>query len=395
MSPLRLVMVTRRFWPLVGGAERAMANLAVELAARNCEVTVLTARWQRHWPAEITYRGVPVVRLANPPVRVWGTVRYMQTLARWLRQNPDRYELVYVSMLKHDAYAALGAAGRRVPVMLRAEGAGRSGDCHWQLEANCGPRIKRRCMQADALIGPSRGIQRELIAAGYPRPRIHYLPNGVAPQPIADKEAKAAARAALAAANPALESTPSTPLAVYTGRLEEAKGLAGLVEAWQAVCAHRPDARLWLAGEGTFQAGLEEQIESRGLSGRVVLAGVFDNVDDLLAAADLFVLPSLEEGMSLALLEAMAAGLPIIASDIPGNRDLVDPGRHGLLVPPEDVEALSAAVGRLLDGPEPAAPLGAAARDRVRREFSLAATAEKHLALFETLIRCTPTQDLR
>jgi len=395
VSPRRLVLVTRRFWPLVGGAERAIANLAAELAARHVEVTVLTARWQPQWPAEITYRGVPVVRLANPPVRFWGTIRYMQALARWLKRNRDRYDLVYVAMLKHDAYAALGACARRVPVVLWAPGAGRSGDCLWQLEARCGRRIKRRCMQADALIGQSRAIQRELIAAGYPRPRIHYLPIGVAPAPVADPEARAAARRALTGVNPALHSTPSTRLAVYTGRLDEAKGLGELVAAWPAVLTRHPGARLWLAGEGPYQAALEEQIESRDLAGRIVLAGVFDDVDELLAAADLFVLPSREEGMSRALLEAMAAGLPIVASDIPGNRNLVSDGEHGLLVPPGDVDALSAAVCRLLDEPEPAGRLGAAARDRLQNEFSLAAMAEKHLALFETLLRSSPMQDHR
>lgn len=311
----------------------------------------------------------------------------MRALARWLRDHEDRRQLVYVSMLKHDAYAALGAVGRQVPVVLRAEGAGPTGDCLWQLDANFGGRIKRRSMKADALIGPSRAIERELIAAGYPRTRIHYLPNGV---PLVDKTGRTAkrnARKALAALRPHLDCPADCPLAVYTGRLHEAKGLDDLVRAWQRIVTRRPDARLWLAGEGPHERALGERIEAANLAGHVSLVGLFDNVDDLLAAADLFVLPSLQEGMSVSLLEAMSAALPVVATDIPGNRDLVTDGRHGLLVPVENSEALSDAILRLLDDPPLGARLATAARDRVEQEFSVKRMADRHLELFESLIQ--------
>jgi glycosyltransferase involved in cell wall biosynthesis len=273
-----------------------------------------------------------------------------------------------------------------VPVVLRAEGAGRTGDCVWQLEAACGRRIKYRTMEADALVAPSRAIERELKAAGFPRPRIHYLPNGVAVPPAREPADRVAARVALGAVDPALNPADRAPLAIYAGRLHEAKGLADLVAAWEAIVARRPNARLCLAGEGPFRGALAEQIEVGGLEGRVVLAGAFDHVDELLAAADLFVLPSHQEGMSLALLEAMAAGLPIVATDIPGNRDLLSSGRHALLVPPRDPAALAAAIERLLDEPELGARLGAAARGRVAEEFSLAKCVDEHVALFERLV---------
>jgi glycosyltransferase involved in cell wall biosynthesis len=363
-----------------------MANLAVEFAARKIDVTLLTAQWQPDWPREITYRGLHVVRLRQPALRGWGTFCYMRALARWLRDHEVRRQLVYVSMLKHDAYAALGAVGRRVPVVLRAEGAGPTGDCHWQLDANFGGRIKRRAMKADALIGPSRAIERELIAAGYPRTRIHYVPNGVPLAEPVDRTAKQKARKTLAAVRPDLNCPADCPLAVYTGRLHEGKGLDDLVTAWQRVVARRPGAQLWLAGEGPHERALHERIGAANLAGHVSLPGVFDNVDDLLAAADLFVLPSLQEGLSVSLLEAMAAGLPVVATDIPGNRDLVTDGDHGLLVPVRDSEALSVAILRLLDDPPLGARLGRAARERVEEEFSVKKVVDRHLELFERLI---------
>jgi len=387
VSGRRLVLVTRRFWPLVGGAERIMASLATELAARGHQVTLLTARWQPQWPVELTYRGVPVRRLANSPRRFWGTFQYMAGLGRWLRKRVSEFDLVYVSMLKHDAYAAIGAVGDRVPVVLRAEGAGESGDCRWQEQAQCGLRIRRCCQAADAVVAPSPAIEEELLAAGYARPRVHPLPNGVPLAPPRSPARRAEARATLMAASPNLHLMPEAPLAVYTGRLDPAKGLDTLVAAWQTIVARRPHARLWLAGEGPYRRALEEQIEARGLFTRVVLAGVFDAVDELLAAADVFILPSRQEGMSLALLEAMAAGVPAVASDIPGNRQLIAHGRHGLLVPVDNVESLVAAIEHVFAAPDRAAALANAARTLVQRDYSLARMADAHLELFKHLLQ--------
>jgi glycosyltransferase involved in cell wall biosynthesis len=185
------------------------------------------------------------------------------------------------------------------------------------------------------------------------------------------------------------------PLALCAGRLHEAKGLVELVAAWRQVAVRRPDARLWLAGEGPYRKALATQIGDRGLEGRVFLVGVFDSVDGLLAAADLFISSSPEEGPSLALLEAMAAGLPTVAADTSGNREIVTNERDGLLVPAEDSGALGAAISRLWDNPELAARLGAAARDRVEARFSLARMGDAHLKLFETLILSSPKQDDR
>jgi glycosyltransferase involved in cell wall biosynthesis len=384
---LRLVLVTRRFWPLVGGAERIMAGLGAELAGRVGAVTILTARWQPLWPPEITFRGTRVVRLPNPPQRVWGTWQYMRAVRIWLEQCPDHYDLVYVSMLKHDAHAALKAAARRrVPVVLRSEGAGLYGDCHWQEQARGGGWIRRQCRKAQAIVAPSQAIEEELLAAGYPRERIHRIGNGVAIPAAFGPDQKVTARAALEAANPRLHLAPGAPLAIYTGRLDRAKGLTDLVAAWEELAVERPQARLWLAGEGPYGKDLEEQIDARGLSGRVVLAGVFDSVDELLAAADVFVLPSEEEGMSLALLEAMAAGVPVVAGDIPGNRNLITHGEQGLLVPVHAVNMLRSAIVETWDRPDQARQRAAAARKLVAGRYSIAKMADEHMTLFERLL---------
>ncbi len=386
MSGLRLVLVTRRFWPLVGGAEMVMANLADEFTRLGHQPRIVTARWEPNWPRELIHREVPVTRLPNPPQRGWGTFRYMTSLWRWLRRHSETADAVIVSMLKHDAYAAVGALqGTPVPVLLRAEGAGASGDCHWQRTARFGGRIRKRCLAADAVIGPSEAICDELRAA-YPPEMVHSISNGVRIPPARDPSRQAEARRALQEVNHDLELEPGAPLAVFTGRLHRAKGLRELIVAWSRIVRQRPSARLWLVGEGPDRENLYDLILDRDLRGRVLMPGAFDWIDEILLAADVFVLPSHEEGMSLSLLEAMAAGVPVVASDIPGNRRVLCHGQHGLLVPCRDPDALEAAILQQLDQRIAAAARARAARERVEREFSLTRTAEEHLELVRRTI---------
>lgn len=393
MTRRRLALVTRRFWPLVGGAEMAMANLACEFRRQGCDVVLLTAQWHGHWPTEVVHREIPVVRLPNPPQRAWGTLRYMLALSRWLRRHRDSLDLVYVSMLKHDAYAALHAlSGTQVPVVLRAEGAGETGDCAWQQTARFGGRIRRVCHGADAIIAPSHAIRDELLAAGYPSGRTHFLANGVAllgeslDDVVRDADRRWNARRALAEVNYDLATDPRDQVAIYTGRLHPAKGLFELVQAWPAVLRRFPGAKLWLVGEGPAREELFELILDLELRGSVLMPGSFDDVQELLQASDLFVLPSHEEGMSLSLLEAMAAELPLVATDIPGNRTLVTHGEHGTLVAPRDPAALSRAIIDAWERPDRSQKLAAQARRRVTDEFSLAAAARRHLELFDDWI---------
>ncbi len=393
MKSLRLVFVIPRFWPLVGSAEKTTGNLAAALAARGYPVSIVTARWQPSWPARVTFRGVPVERLSPPPRGGVQTLGYLWSLGCWLKRNVSRFDLVHVSAMKHDAYTAVRTVGRQVPVVLRATGAQREGDCRWYLETTGGRVIKRRCMGAAALVASSRVVQQELRLAGFPDSRIHLVPAGVPLPPPRPPIARRAARAALADANRALQMPDWAPLAVYTGRLERSKQLKHLVAAWRPIVQRWPNANLWLAGQGPDRADLVRQIESLNLTGRVMLVGTFDEVDDLLDAADLFVSPSPQAAPSTSLLEAMAAGLPVVAVDTPGNRELIDDGREGLLVPAASSTAastaLSEAIDRIIDETGLAARLGTAARERAA-DFSLARTVDRHVELFEELVENHP-----
>jgi glycosyltransferase involved in cell wall biosynthesis len=383
VNSCRVLIVTRRFWPLVGGPENVLASLARELSARGWPTLVLTAHWQPKWPEEISLYGVPVIRLPAAAEGGWENLRSLRRLVGWLRNNRHRYDLVYVSQLKREAYAAMRAVGRQTPVVLRAERPGPGGDCQWQREVFCGSRVAAQCRRAAAVIAPSREIARELLAAGYSPSIVRHVPNGVAEVPPPSVGTRLAARALLAEANQELQLPDAAPLTVYLGRLEPNCGLERLVEAWQVILRHRPNARLWLIGQGSLRGALSRQIEILNLGGRVVLVGVFDQVDALLAAADVFVRPTSKAGSGVALLEAFAAGLPVVASQIPGHRAWIDDGQDGLLAA-ADAASWATAIGRLLAEPEFAARLGQSAR-RKAADYSLANMVATHLTLFQEL----------
>jgi glycosyltransferase involved in cell wall biosynthesis len=167
-----------------------------------------------------------------------------------------------------------------------------------------------------------------------------------------------------------------------TARLLDRKGQHELIAAMPEVVRAHPRAHLLIAGEGPERAALERAVADFGLDDRVTLLGTRQDVPDLLAAADLFVTPSHYEGHGGSLIEAMLAGLPIVATDTPPHRESIEPGVTGLAVPLRDPAALSAAIVRLLDHPERAREMGAAAREAARVRFDVAEIARLHEALY-------------
>lgn len=164
------------------------------------------------------------------------------------------------------------------------------------------------------------------------------------------------------------------------------KGQETLVQAAPRV----PGVRILLAGradDANYAASLDKQIQESGLGERVFTLGMRDDVSEFLREIDIFVLPSVGrgrmEGCPVALLEAMSTGLACVATDIPGNRDLIVNDKSGLLVPPEDPEALAAALRRLVESPSLRQRLGSAARERCVEQFSTRQEAERYMALYD------------
>lgn len=207
-------------------------------------------------------------------------------------------------------------------------------------------------------------------ACGWPRARLHYMPNFSTIEPAAP-----APRAPL--------GTPEdAPLLLSLGRLHPAKALDTLLRA----LALEPRAHLWLAGEGPSRGELEALAGELGLSERVRFLGWRSDKSALLEACDICVFPSRSEAFGTVIPEAWAHRRPLIAAAADGPRGFVDPGRTGLLVPIDDVEALAGAITRVIDEPALAESLAEAGHARYLAEFTERACVERYLALFERLL---------
>jgi glycosyltransferase involved in cell wall biosynthesis len=171
-------------------------------------------------------------------------------------------------------------------------------------------------------------------------------------------------------------------LIAAVGTLKKVKGHRYLIQAMSTLVSRYPDLHVLLIGDGELKAELQLLVSELGLEEHIHFLGSRHDIPRLLAASDLFVLSSLWEGLSMALLEAMATGLPIVASAVSGTIEAIRPNEGGFLVPPGDVAAMASAIGQLLSDPERAQVMGAAARQRVQAEFSASRQAREHIAAY-------------
>jgi glycosyltransferase involved in cell wall biosynthesis len=233
-------------------------------------------------------------------------------------------------------------------------------------------RARLRLRPLRRIIAVSREVEERYVRdLGVPARRLAVVPNGIRVPP-APPAPKPALRAELVRDRPDY-------LVLTPARLHEQKGHAYLLAAAALV----PDATFVLAGDGPLRAELERRARELGVASRCLFLGERTDVPDLLASADLFVLPSLWEGLPLSVLEAMAAGCPVVASAIGGTDEAVTDGVTGLLVPPRDPAAIAAAIARLRADPGLARSLGQAGRLRVEQEFSSEVTAERVARIYD------------
>jgi sugar transferase (PEP-CTERM/EpsH1 system associated) len=212
--------------------------------------------------------------------------------------------------------------------------------------------------------------------------RVHYIPNGVD-----------AVRFTNATAAPGLSREDiglgGRFLVGTVGRMADVKNKTGLVDAFIALLSRRADLRsrtgLVLVGDGPLRAACLEKLRAAALDRAVWIPGERDDIPEIMRLLDVFVLPSLAEGMSNTILEAMASGLPVIATDVGGNRELVQNSVTGLLVPPGNVDALALAIQSYCDDPSLAKRHGDAGQDVIAGSFSLDRMVESYVVLYRSL----------
>lgn len=229
----------------------------------------------------------------------------------------------------------------------------------------------------DRVVAPSRATARELTEDYGIRPPV-VIPNGIAPGSYP-----------LPAPDPAVTGrTRGSPVVLFAGRLRTRKAVAVLLEAFPRLRAEHPEAVLVLLGDGEQRPALEARARRLGIAEAVRFAGAQprDAMGDWLAAADLFCLPSIYEGFPLAILEAMAAGLPVVATAVAGVPEAVVDRVTGRVVPAEDAAALARALSELAADPEGARRMGEAGRRRVETAYAIPRIAAAYLELWSGLL---------
>ena len=362
MRPLAILHVDpeRRF----GGGEAQVMGLLRHLVATGQRQTLAADPDGKLWRVAAA-QGISVI-----PLRVRN---HVDLLAGWRLARVmagRRYDIVHFHTARAHAMSLfLGpASGARRVVTRRMDYRPRGGPyARW---------LYNRAV--DAVVAISDGVRDALLSAGVDRGRIHVIPSGVDIQRYqATDRLRSAARAQYGL------GADASVLAVV-GALEPRKGHAALFDAVARL--RQPHVRILCAGTGSLQEQLRAKCAALGLGGQVLFLGWVDDVATVLAAADLVVMPSLQEGLGVAALEAMAAGCPVIASRVGGLPEALDEGRAGVLVPPGDDAALAVAIDGLLRDPARARALAAAGHERVRSRFTMAGMAEATLALYHTLI---------
>ena len=372
LRPLRVCHVMSA--DLWAGAEVQVATAAAQLVSQRIEVSAVLFNEGR-LAEQLRSIGVDVEVFEE---RRHTSVALIARVARFLRRR--RVDVVHTHRNKDCVIGAVAAKLVGVPRVVRT--------IHGMPEPMRGwDRAKYAAYEAvdravlwcavDRVIAVSRHMAARLRGSGYRATAVMAIHNGIQLEGVTARSAAVSVRDRLGIAAHAL-------VIGTAGRLCAVKAQDLLLRAAPAILRQRPDARFLIAGDGPLGDSLRELASRLGISDACVFPGAVSDVHDVIAAMDLFVLPSLHEGVPMALLEAMALERPVVATAVGGVPEIVTNGRNGVLIEPGDERALAEACLTLAGDPHAAAALGSAARRTVETSFTAEANGR---ALLETYTR--------
>ncbi|MFQ5877310.1 MAG: glycosyltransferase [Acidobacteriota bacterium] len=366
----RLLILTVGF--TIGGAERLILMTAPRLQRRGFDVLVACLKGWGPLGEELERRGVRAVALgASGALDLRAACRLLSLLRR------ERVQILHAHLFPANLAARLLGRAAGVPVVVCA---------HHDTDIDM-PRRNRLLERAtaglsDAVVACSEAVRRYALRTyGLGPGRVRTLRNAVEqpPSPIEALRREALRRE--------FGAGPSDLLLGTVGRLvEPKKGIPVFLAAARRIARELPAVRFVVVGDGPDREGVEACAAREGVSHRTTFAGFRRDVEDVMASLDLLVQPSNWEGFGLTLVEAMAAGIPVVATRVGGVPEVVVDGRTGLLVPPADPDALARACLDLLSDRERALRLGRAGRERARGEFSIEDLVERTAALYRELL---------
>lgn len=408
--PIHVCLHISTFLP--GGAERQIVNLAGELARRGLHVTLLHAHKdmrQAHYLEALSESGVALVNVMAPD--------FLKEGLRLSREQADFFGAIPAPhTLKMGMLFLAGAFSRLRPDVVHSylDPPNCTAGCAAVLAKVPGHLASFRNVDPQSLgkdyAELTLQLYRYLIARASPHfeansrngalcyarwlavepGRIAYTPNGIDPafstypQPQAARDLRQT-----------LGIPSRAPLLLTLARCAPQKAPAAMLDIFARLLPHQPDSHYLVAGtEMTHADEMGAMVRAAGLEGRVHLLGVRTDVAALLSAADVFLLPSRLEGFPNAVMEAMALGVPVVASDVGGIPDLVCHGEHGFLHSPDDTDDMAASVLRLLGDAPLRERLGAAGRQRILQDFTLKKLGDRVVQRYEEILAETPRRAL-
>ncbi len=364
---LRILYVVGNF--VAGGAERHLLELWQRLDRSQFEIEIAVFRVEGQFASEALNLGWPVHDLGMGSTiytpRGWlGFAR----LAHHVRTfRPD---VIQGYLFGPNLFAALAGRLCRVPVVVVSK---RNLDAFETPRQIAAQRWAHRL--ATHVVAVSAAVAETAVALGAKRERVVVIPNGV------DVE-----RFASAVADPIVHGENGAPVVGAVGCLAARKDYPNLLEALALLQGRGCSFRAVVVGDGKEHGALVRQVDRLGLSERVRFLGERPDVERLLPGMDVFVLSSREEGIPNALLEAMAAARPAVATAVGGTPEVVQDGETGWLVPPRDPQALAAALEAALSDPVEAARRGAAAQRATRERMSIQSMVERHARFYRAAV---------
>ena len=373
LSGLRIAMIIQSYLPRLGGAEKQLATVCRKLRQRGLEPTIITRRYPGMRAFEVIDQ-TPVYRVPTPQPKSLAAFCYILFGLRKIKQIQPQVVHAH-ELLSPTDMAVLGKKLWRIPVAVKVLRGGKLGDLYkLNHRASGRARIRRMKNYVDVFLAISREISEELMQEGIAAQRCRFIPNGVdvdVYKPLPEKE-----RVQLRQ----LMQLPEGFLCMYSGRLAPEKGLLTLLEAWQIFLKSNSKANLLILGSGEMEA------ELRSKAGKnVTFVGHVADPKPFLQACDAFILPSATEGLSNAMLEAMACGLAVVATRVGAAPELIKDQVSGLLVNPGNVAEITEALGLLASHPADCKRFGQKSSQKVAQDYSLDNTVERLIALYGEL----------
>jgi glycosyltransferase involved in cell wall biosynthesis len=378
---LRVLVLSDYFLPHAsGGVERAAFEVSRRVAREGHEVTVLTFRREDSVPEEemdgLHVVRVPAIDVSNLiGVQLSGSLHVWPAIRRLIRDRNIDVLHTHGLFFHVSLAAAVVARVSGIPLVTTAHVGSLAsiGGIASQLSAlyeRSAGKFILRCSRE--IIAVSEAVATHVESLGAAEDRVTVIPNGVDTERFAVTRRKRRARQSVRM--------------VCVGRLIANKGPQHLISALPEVLRHFPDAECWFVGDGPMRKELERMVRALRLDRNVRFLGERHDIPDLLAQCDVFVRPSLSEGMPLAVLEAMAAGLTVVATPVGGTPEVVDGGSTGFLVDPGDFRTLSERLCQLLGDGKLRRAMGARGH-KMAEGYSWDVVSQKTIGVYDKALR--------